>query len=1230
MSQPPSEVASFAVTEVRLAGTQLVEASAGTGKTWSIATLFVRLLVEGAAGGGPVPVDELLVVTFTRAATQELRERLRARAGEAHAAFAAAARGAALPERTDDTLRALVARCSGLEAAAERLEKALQSFDQAAIFTIHSFAQRLLVEHGFEAGAPTGFTLAADTSAIDAAFAHDFWARESWAAPEPLVAAWREGGLGPDALGGLRKLAESEAVIRPVPEDAPPASQDAARLAEAAAAVQAAFATLREAWAAEADALWAWLEHPGSIHGQKLNSTSRAKLREEVGAWLAAGPGATPPKVLDRLTSGYLATIAKAPGPIPAAGLQAAAEAYLAAAAREGAAKNGAFESLRLRFLAHVRAQGRAARLEAGVLGFNDLLHIASEALREGRDSPLAARIRGRYRAALIDEFQDTDSTQWRLFDAAFGGREDRAFLLVGDPKQAIYGFRGADLATYLRARAGVPAHARHTMTVNHRSDPSVLRGVEALFRKGTAPFGLPGVEFISVTPGPTATDCLFIGGDCHSGLGFVFVPREGRTGRQGKAIVDGPGVAAEVTAHRVTAWLRAGATIHPPKAPPRPLQAGDIAVLVRTNAQASAVQAALRAAGVPSVRHTDESVLNSAAALALAELLGALAAPGQLGPVQLAEAGPLLGGDAAGLAAILADDVLLEARLAQWRRWGALWAEQGVVAALRAVFAERGVLARLLARPDGERLTIDLLHLVEVVHAAAAARPAADPPALLRWFAEVRQGARAEEVRDASRLRLESDALAVQIVTLHRSKGLEYPIVLLPTGWHPEAPHDGEPPRFHDPAPLGALTVDFTHPPPDATKDAAATEATQEGMRLLYVGLTRARHRVEVLYGGFRHAEQSPLAHLIHGSPPAAPIDDAPLRAALAALCETAGGAITCTDAPPPGAPAPLAALAHSTAAVAARVPTRPGGVLASVSTSSFSRLAQGADESTTAAAAAADRARDHDEAIAPADGVGAPAAAPVPLHAFGRGPTAGNLLHEILEHTDFPNAGEPAFREAVLATLRRYGEAEAWADSLTTGLRAVIDTPLGPGGPRLADLPRAATLREMEFLLPVEGAPRLTAAGLAAALRAAPSPGMPADYPDRVARLPFAAWRGWLRGFVDLIYLHEGRFYVVDHKSNHLGPHAADYGVAALTGAMVHHHYILQYHLYALALHRHLRARLPGYTPALHWGGVRYLFLRGMSPAHPPGCGVFSARPSEALLDALDAAFGGAGAPA
>lgn len=1214
----PSAPAGFQVTEVPLAGTQLVEASAGTGKTWSIATLFVRLLVEGAGAGGPVAVDELLVVTFTRAATQELRERLRKRAAEAQAAFAAVARGEALPARADDALRVLVGRCGDPAAAAQRLELALQSFDQAAIFTIHSFAQRLLVEHGFEAGAPTGFTLSADTSALDAAFVHDFWATQAWEAPEALVAAWRAEGLGPSALVKLRALAEGDTVVRPSPDTVAPVRADAAALSQALGALPATFAALRAAWSAEASVLWSFLDTKGAINGTKLNTNARAQLFDDMTTWLAEGDPAAPPKNVDRIGSAFLFSIAKVPAAVPARGLLAAIDAHLAGLAAAQQARSQAIAALRLRFVAHARAAGRASRLEAGVLGFNDLLRIASEALREGRDSPLAARVRARYRAALIDEFQDTDSTQWRLFDAAFGGRADRAFLLVGDPKQAIYGFRGADLATYLRARDGVPAAGQHTMGVNHRSDPSVLRGVEALFRTDELPFDLPGVDFVSVRPGPQAADRLFVGEACHSGVGFVFVPREGRQGANGRGITNGAGVAAEVTAHRVCAWLRAGATLPGPDGAPRPLAAGDIAVLVRSNAQASAVQAALRAAGVTSVRHSDDSVLTSAAATALAELLGALAAPGQLGRVQLAEAGPLLGGDAAALAAALHDELRLEECLAQWRRWAALWVEHGVVAALRAVMAERGVLGRLLARPDGERLTTDLLHLIEVLHAAAATRPV--PGALVRWFAEVRQGARAEEVRDATQLRLESDALAVQIVTLHKSKGLEYPLVLLPTGWTADAPHADEAPRFHDPAPLGALTVDLGEPPAAAALQAAAAEAAQESMRLLYVGLTRARHRVEVLYGAFHNVDGSALARLVHGGSPAPVGSDDALRAALAALATATGGAISVLDAPPPGPPLPLVPAPDPAASgAAARVPTRPGGVVATVSTSSFSRLAQGADE-----APAADRARDHDEAIPPAAPSAAPAA-PVLLHAFGRGPTAGNLLHEILEHADFPAAEAPAFRDTVVNTLRRYGEADTWADVLAEGLRAAIRTPLGPGGPRLADLPRAATLREMEFLLPVEGAPRLTAQGLAAALRAAPSPGMPADYPDRVARLPFAAWRGWLRGFVDLIYLHDGRFYVVDHKSNHLGAQAADYGPGALTAAMVHHHYILQYHLYALALHRHLRARLPGYDPAAHWGGVRYLFLRGMAPGHAPGTGVFSARPSEALLDALDAAFGG-----
>lgn len=717
--------------------------------------------------------------------------------------------------------------------------------------------------------------------------------------------------------------------------------------------------------------------------------------------------------------------------------------------------------------------------------------------------------------------------------------------------------------------------------------------------------------------------------------LEFAFLPREGRTGR-GRASKRIPAENARLHVHtavRVVDLLKGGTTVGG-----APLRPGHIAVLVRNRFHAKAVQDALRAAHVPSVRQTDESVLDTAAAGWVLEVLRAVCDPRNATRVRTALATPLWGRSAADLLALRDDEAGWVTELERLSAWSLLWTERGFMPSFRGMLSDLRVAERVLAWPDGERLMTDLLHLSELLQEAATTG-SRGPDALLRWFEDVRADDRLREA-EAGQLRLESDAEAVQILTIHKSKGLEFPIVLCPYMGRAEKLRDSSRKllHYHDPDLDGRGVLDIRDPKDPGKAGALAVgerEAFAEGMRLLYVAVTRARHRCEIFWGATTDFERSSLGHMLHPQAGVDPVaatqawlkkasDDA-LLAGLTALAADAPGDVSVRildDAEPgvwrgrDGEPPTLTA-------------RRPRRLLPGWSTSSFSRLASAGSGDERVAD---DEARDHDERTEAPLEAPAPAGSPVPLVDFPRGARAGNLLHDILEHADFSwRAGEGELDTLVSKTLSRYGQdPELWTERLSLALEGVLDTPLGagPGEARMRDITRDARISEMEFILPVahtEGARALTPARLAAALRAHPGPGLPAGYADSVERLRFRELQGWMRGFVDLVYCWQGRWYVVDYKSNHLGGQASGYRGAGLDAAMAHHHYVLQYHLYSVALHRALSKRLSGYDPADHFGGVRYLFLRGMAPEHAPGTGVFEDSPPPALLDALSHALAG-----
>jgi exodeoxyribonuclease V beta subunit len=661
------------------------------------------------------------------------------------------------------------------------------------------------------------------------------------------------------------------------------------------------------------------------------------------------------------------------------------------------------------------------------------------------------------------------------------------------------------------------------------------------------------------------------------------------------------------------------------------------VAVLVRTNDQAAGMQRALRRLRIPSVLRSAESVLRSAEACELLAVLQAVHEPGDAGKVRGALATSLIGLSGDGIAALRDDDRAWESWAGRVRDWREVWDSGGFIQLFRRLLDTRTAPgappahARLLGLVDGERRMTNLLHLAELVHRAEV-RGRLGSSGVVRWLN--RQMVDPSQEADAGELRLESDELAVQLVTIHKSKGLQYPVVYCPFLWQRRR-KDGKPPfTFHDPGRGDEAVLDLGSDELSAHHALAERESLAENQRLLYVALTRAEHLCVTVWGAFNNAGSSPLGYLLHRPPGVTdpgpldtrfrPLTDDRLRADLQDLVGAANGAIAVDDlSSRPGEPFLPEATEHA--------PLRPRVARRTLHLpwwpSSFSRLAASGEPLTPEEAEGLDRDREDDPTDAGRPGGGSGEI--VPLSDFPRGARPGSCIHEIYEDLDFQ--APEALAELVRAKLRRYGlSADRWGDLLTGAIRDSLLTPLDPGGGlTLASISMARRVNELEFIFPValDGGQRLTTEGLARVL--ASHGGHAARYAEHARHLRFGALRGYLRGFIDLTFEHQGRWYVADYKSNWLGEDRDCYGADGLWTAMTHHHYVLQYLLYLVALHRYLRVRLADYDPERHLGGAYYLFLRGMDPATGPSRGVFVDRPPASLIVALSALLDGEAAP-
>ncbi len=1223
-----------------LDGISLIEASAGTGKTWNICGLYLRLLLERR-----LEVQGILVVTFTKAATAELRERIRQRIVDTLAFLhgGASAAGDPFVPRLVGTLRS--ARRLDDAEMVTRLELALATFDEAAIFTIHGFCQRALSDTPFTAQMPMAMELLQDDSELVQEAANDFWRRR--VAGDTLSPALATHLVkrkdSPEKFARLlkRHLAKSTATPK-----WPRGIEGIDSVADVdTVALSTAHATARAIWLSERETIVQSVL--AALPALKANIYKADSLTDAASAWDTVLQGhdavaalEVEPEKIDLLGQARLQAGTKKSQTTPSHAFFDAAQTLLDVRASAGQAVKIARLRLLRDLLAQAGAALRAGKRQRRVVAFDDMLFNLHERLTGGDAPWLAGLLRERFPAALIDEFQDTDPLQFAIFKTVYGAGTHPLFL-VGDPKQAIYSFRNADLHTYLQARA--QSSAEYTLVDNQRSTGPLLDALNGLFCANPQAFMLPGLDYRKVGLGTKSRKVLVDATQPRAPLQVWTLPNDAASGvpmmkkDAQQAVVQA--ITTEI-ARLLAAAQRGEITLDG-----KPLRAGDVAVLVRSHAEGSLVRQALSMLDVGSVELSQASIFRSPDAEELDRVLAAVLEPAREGRLKTVLCTEVMGLDAAAVDALIGDESKLLATVQRFVSYRETWLQRGVGFMLRQWLAAEHVAERMLVRGDGERRLTNLLHLIECLHQAAAAHPA--PDALLRWLQE--QG-RDERADDATQLRLESDQNLVQIVTIHKSKGLEYDIVFCPFLWNGRLggfPDGLDGVEYHDDDGHAVIDYckDFEGEFDEAdVKARVKLEASAESLRLIYVALTRAVHRCVLVAGCYRvkgkstsatESTHSLLNWLVAGagqSPPAwfeSKNDPATIAAAWHRLATRAGPHLAVSPLPiESGTPVP--ATRPLPEMFEALTPPRhmpPGWWIGS-----YSGLVSGWESSATHEQAAAD----HDLRVGPTEASATTTAVRLDdddILRFPRGPAAGVCLHSVFERIDFSNpAGWPSAITAALRSLHADGPAvdsgpasnsDLWqaqhvrmlqgmlADVLATALPVGTNRPLV-----LSDLPLNRRLTELEFHLPSH---RLEAAALNERL---------SSFGYAVPRLAFTALRGFLKGFIDLVFEHDGRFFILDWKSNHLGDTPTDYARAPLAKVMAEQGYHLQYLLYSVALDRYLRRRLPDYRPQQHFGGVLYLFVRGVRPGWTTEeglpTGLFFHRPTPAVIESLSALFG------
>lgn len=1256
-----------------LKGSSLIEASAGTGKTFTIALLYVRLVLghgqDEALAEGVLPPN-LLVVTFTEAATKELRERIRQRLAEAADVFADS-----ISENSQNAL--LFAMRNDYQkidwpAKRKQLLQAIEWMDEAAVSTIHSWCYRMLSEHAFDSGNLFDIELVADEDPLFQQVVRDYWRSQVYplhaSDARALVALFKTPS---DLAKSIRGLLDKIELI-----DLPFSSLDEL-FKRAAHAHKAHLDAVAERidllkqldWSTLAQQMKELLERHAKALDLNRKKSTMLKAWAAIADWQSSDlllplglkqkglenhrPHAFLNHINEKLSGENLAqalTLMESFTPI----LNAIESIYEVAECAEQwqDPRRGDLLSHAAIWVNNRLQREKGQRVE---MGFNDLLARLNNALSGERADALARKLRTQFPVALIDEFQDTDQVQYSIFERIYAVSDNdpsSCFLMIGDPKQAIYGFRGGDIHTYMRARAEV-GERNYTLDTNFRSHQNMVAAVNRLFEEGerlsafgafsvgsSSEFDSPDIsrsESLSRLPfwpvKAQGTERAFvIDGVATTNLNIRTLDTCDKKGDfKAASGLERDRIAASF-ASEIVALLKLGqgkrAGFQSLKEPSdiNFLSPSDLAILVNNFQEAQAIREALAQRGVKSVFLSDrDSVLQSAVAVQMLHWIRAFNEPQQVNYLRAALATPVLGYDWQALDSLVNDELMLEREIERFFNYKQLWERQGILPAIRAFLLQEDLPARLLAKTNGERDLTDILHIAEILQEEAVRLDGEF--ALIHFYKNILQ-AQSENMQQRS-LRLESDAKLVQVITIHKSKGLEYPLVFIPFGTAlPYYWNKSEYLSYRDDKGEACLALN----PNEDLRALADRERLSEDVRKLYVALTRARYATWLGSATVKDWHMSALAYLFGGE-----------RLAGKPFSEVLTSFSSCLDA------IDIEPFRDSESQVykADEPPSLGSALKASRDLrsnwwiASYSRIAYldtySLDSDQSNVSAQIDDARrfntqeepddnelnDASDVALNAGAIGAladsgPEIGRINYHAFPRGAVAGDLLHNLLEwctEQSFADVlKDPSELEALI---EKRTQPRGWSSHNRMLLHWVLDilqTPFElPDDQmiRLADLTQVKA--EMEFWFESH---HLSVAALDRLVSEQSLAG---------ARRPQAQdveFNGMLKGFIDLIFEYRGRYYILDYKSTSLGTEDADYTLPNMTQMMLKKRYDMQYLIYLLALHRLLRQRIEDYDYDQHIGGAVYLFIRGVKS---PSAGAFFDKPKRELIEAMDLLFKG-----
>lgn len=1183
-----------------LSGVNLVEASAGTGKTYSITSVYLRFILESS-----LQVENILVVTFTEAATAELNDRIRTRLKDCLESVKSGFFTDKDPfgqyfSGLDDNYKIN---------AVPRLETAIRSFDKASIFTIHGFCRRILSEMAFETGAMFDFKLEPDLSDLESEIISDYlrtlFLSESVAEfPESFLMYLVKVKF---FSGVVDKLISRS---RSFPRISISEILSGNNLHKISGSFEMARKTALKMWNSGKGEITECFIGASTLNGKSYNPGIRKRILEKININLEnAGPDFFVSDDFRKITFSSIKNGTIKGNVPPFHEFFNLCENLYKSADILDKAYCKRLNSMKQEFLDYYYSESEKRKEKRNACGFNDLLAKLHNAISGPYNEIVRGSIRKKFHAALIDEFQDTDHVQYDIFSNTF--RNYVPLFLIGDPKQSIYGFRGADVFAYIRAAS--EADRKYTLTTNWRSDSGLIKAVNHLFSVRKNPFVFSEIQYLDVKASSENTESAFKSGRSGDDKGFLEIfaisDKTNDTKKKSDAVI------CEYVTSRIAELISGNAEIAG-----KPVVPGDIAVLVAKHAQGKKIRSFLDRAGIPSVSSGGEGVFKSDEALYIARLIGAVINPSDAGRMKGALTTPFFGFTANDIENMDNNEEILDKTVIFFRDLHDLWARKNFIQMFRKAITREGVSSRMAASAGGERTLTNLYHIAEIInHEETSGKLSMDE--VLDMLAErIESG---EKGIDEELLRLESDSDAVRIMTVHKSKGLEFPIVFCPFPVK----------NISDKKPDGVIVHDSeddhsfmyygdSHPDFDLKRKKHDTMELAESSRLLYVALTRAKHRCfmavdldscvssigYILFHSEITGSDEALVSLKDCLKKTEPEDKLSI---LKQICSLSGSSISLSEYNIGNADKILPEKKNEISLELGKFERR---IRTDSLITSFSGITAGTHSSAPDPDIPEAHLQEKDFSSASIHINPDSADLKKTIFDFPKGRDAGNFFHSFLENLDF-GSDFPAIRTLAGKILQEYGFDISWSDVVAEMALTLVNTTLPGTDFTLSSVGKKSRINEAGFYFPVK---KMTPENLADAFSdLGTEPEIRQIFKECLDRLEFYPVSGFIRGFIDMIFEKDGRYYLVDWKSNHLGNACDAYSDAALAETMASEYYIIQYYLYVIAVDRYLKNRVAGYSFRENFGGVFYFFLRGVNGQGKNG--IYHDMPDEAFIKKL-----------